>query len=53
MTARRKRGRINRDQTFDEFLSAEGLMDKCEELAIKEIIAHQIKLAIDKKGLSQ
>ncbi|MDI3468325.1 MAG: hypothetical protein OJF62_000388 [Pseudolabrys sp.] len=49
----RKKGAIDRSETFDEFLAGEGLLAETEDLAIKEIIADQIKVAMDKKGLSK
>ena len=54
MTARKKKkGSIDRSESFDEFLAREGLLAETEDAAIKEIIADQIKLAMDKKGLSK
>lgn len=58
MTARKKpvrkaRGRIDRSETFDEFLDREGLLAETEDAAIKEIIADQIRVAMDKKGLTK
>src|SRR3989304_488786 len=50
---KRKRGYVDHSETFDEFLAKEGLLAETEESAIKEIIADQIKLAMDKKGLSK
>lgn len=35
----RGRGRVARDETFDEFLEREGMLTETEELALKEIIA--------------
>jgi predicted DNA-binding protein (UPF0251 family) len=50
---KRKRGYVDQSETFDEFLAKDGLLAETEETAIKEIIADQIKLAMDKKGLSK
>ncbi len=50
---KRKRGYVDHSETFDEFLAKDGLLAETEESAIKEIIADQIKLAMDKKGLSK
>ncbi|HEX5507001.1 MAG TPA: Fis family transcriptional regulator [Pseudolabrys sp.] len=53
-TARKKsKGRIDRNETFDEFLAKEGLLSETEDAAIKEIIADQIRAAMNKKGLSK
>jgi hypothetical protein len=51
--AKRKKGAIDRSETFDEFLASEGLLADTEDMAIKEIIADQIQAAMDKKGLSK
>ena len=41
------------DETFDEFLASEGLLAVCEEDAIKEIIADQIRAAMKAQGLTK
>lgn len=50
---KKKKGRIDRSESFDEFLARDGLLAETEDAAIKEIIADQIKVAMDKKGLSK
>ena len=50
---RKKKGTIDRRESFDEFLEKDGLLAETEDAAIKEIIADQIKVAMDKKGLSK
>jgi antitoxin HicB len=50
---KKKKGYIDRTETFDEFLDKEGLLAETEDAAIKEIIADQIKVAMDKQGLSK
>lgn len=50
---KQKKGRIDRSESFDEFLAADGLLAETEDAAVKEIIADQIKVAMDKKGLSK
>jgi antitoxin HicB len=50
---RRKGGTIDRNKSFDEFLAKDDLLAETEDAAIKEIIADQIKVAMDKKGLSK
>ena len=50
---KKKGGRIDRSETFDEFLARDGLLAEAEDTAIKEIIADQIKVAMGKKGLSK
>ena len=48
-----KKARVDRSESFDAFLTQEGLLAETEDAAIKEIIADQIKIAMDKKGLSK
>ena len=50
---KRKKGRIDRSETFDEFLGRDGLLAEAEDTAIREIIADQIRVATDKKGLTK
>jgi len=52
-TRRRRKGSIDRGETFDEFLAKEGLLAETEDAAIKEIIADQIKVAMDLQHLSK
>ena len=51
--AKKKKGYIDRSETFDEFLDKEGLLSETEDAAVKEIIADQIRVAMDKQGLSK
>jgi hypothetical protein len=46
-------GGIARDETFDEFLGAEGRLAEAEELAVKELIAEQIKAEMNARGLTK
>jgi antitoxin HicB len=41
------------DETFDDFLASENLLAVCEEDAIKEIIADQIRAAMKAQHLSK
>jgi hypothetical protein len=50
---RRKKGSIDRNESFDEFLGSEGLLAETEDLAIKEIIADQIQAAMAQKGITK
>ena len=52
-TKKAQKGSIDRSETFNEFLAGDGLLAESEDAAIKEIIADQIKVAMDKKGLSK
>ena len=47
------RGRLARDETFDEFLEREGMLAEAEELALKEIIADQIRETMEERGLTK
>ncbi len=51
MTERQKKGRIG--SSFDDFLAEEGILEECEERAIKRILADQVKAAMEKEGLSK
>ncbi len=53
MKKKRKSGYVDRSETFDEFLAKDGILAETEDSAIKEIIADQIKVAMDKQGLSK
>jgi DNA-binding Xre family transcriptional regulator len=51
--AKKKKSRIDRSETFDDFLAKDGLLAESEDAAIKDIIADQIKVAMDKQGLTK
>jgi len=53
MKKKRKKGYIDQSETFDEFLAKDGLLAETEESAIKEIIADQIRIAMDKQNLTK
>ena len=44
------KGRIATDETFDDFLNEQGLLADAEELAIKELIAEQLRSAMEQQG---
>jgi antitoxin HicB len=48
-----RRGSIDRSESFDEFLEKEGLLAETEDAAVKEIIADQIRVAMDEKHLNK
>jgi len=48
-----KRGYIDRSETFDQFLAKDGLLAETEDAALKEIIADQIKVAMNSEGLTK
>ena len=47
------RGRVNRAETFDEFLAADGLLAETEDAALKQVIADQVKAAMAEKHLTK
>jgi len=49
----RKKGYIDRRESFDEFLAKDGLLAEAEDSAIKEIVADQLKVAMEKQKLSK
>jgi DNA-binding Xre family transcriptional regulator len=51
--SKKKKGSIDRSETFDEFLAEQGLLAETEDAAIKEIIADQIKDAMHDQHLSK
>jgi antitoxin HicB len=40
-------------ETFDEFLATQGLLEDCEDRAIKEVIAQQLAEAMKDQGLTK
>jgi antitoxin HicB len=44
----RKKGSVDRSETFDDFLEKDGLLAQTEDAAIKQIIADRIRAATDK-----
>jgi antitoxin HicB len=48
-----KRGYVDHSETFDEFLAKDGLLAETEDAALKEIIADQIKVAMNAEGLTK
>jgi len=49
--ATRKRGRVR--SSFDEFPAEQRILEKCEEQAVKQILADQIKAAMEKDRLTK
>ena len=46
------KGRIS-EETFDEFLADQGILEDCEEVAIKRVLAYQIKEAMAAQHISK
>ncbi|HWP26116.1 MAG TPA: Fis family transcriptional regulator [Xanthobacteraceae bacterium] len=49
----KRKGYVDRSETFDSFLAKQGLLAETEDEAIKQIIADQIRVAMDKQGLTK
>jgi transcriptional regulator GlxA family with amidase domain len=47
-----KKGRVSAE-TFDEFLAEQGMLEACEDHAVKELIAEQLAEAMHAQGLSK
>jgi antitoxin HicB len=41
------------EETFDEFLASQGMLEACEDHAIKELIAEQLAAAMEEQGLTK
>ena len=52
MTNRESKGQIS-DETFDQFLADQGMLEDAEEVAIKRVLAWQIAEAMKAQGLSK
>jgi antitoxin HicB len=52
MTNRESNGRIS-EETFDDFLAGQGLLEDAEEIAIKRVLAWQITEAMKAQGLTK
>jgi antitoxin HicB len=50
--ARKKKGSVSAE-TFDDFLAGQGMLESCEDHAIKEMIADQLAAAMKEQGLTK
>lgn len=50
---KKKKGYVDRSETFDEFLAKDGILAETEDAALKEIIADQIKVAMSEERISK
>ena len=46
------KGRVSAE-TFDEFLTSQGMLENCEEVAIKRVLAWQIAEAMKAQGITK
>lgn len=53
MSGKTRKGRIAKDETIDDFLNEQGILAETEELAIKELIAEQIRSAMAHEGVTK
>jgi DNA-binding phage protein len=51
MAAKRKASMS--EETFDDFLASQGMLEVCEDHAIKEIIAEQLAAAMAEQGITK
>jgi len=51
VTSKRK-GNVS-TETFDDFLADQGILEACEDHAIKELVAEQLAEAMEKQGLTK
>ena len=51
MTKKRK-GSVSQE-TFDDFLASQGMLEACEDHAIKDIIAEQLAAAMEEQGITK
>jgi adenine-specific DNA methylase len=49
----RKKGHVDRSETFDDFFAGQGILAETEEAALKQVISDQIKSAMKSEGLSK
>ena len=49
---KKKKARLS-EETFDEFLSEQGMLGTCEERAIKDVIAEQLAEAMKAQGITK
>lgn len=52
MMGKESKGRIS-EETFDDFLAGQGLLEDAEEIAIKRVLAWQITEAMKAQGLTK
>jgi antitoxin HicB len=53
MNMKKKKKASISQETFDEFLAGQGLLEACEDHAIKEIIAEQLAAAMREQGITK
>jgi transcriptional regulator GlxA family with amidase domain len=52
MMAQKQKSGVSQE-SFDDFLAGQGLLEACEDHAIKEMIAEQLAAAMEQQGLTK
>jgi antitoxin HicB len=52
MMTKKRKGSVSQE-TFDDFLANQGILEACEDHAIKELIAEQIAAAMEEQGITK
>lgn len=47
------KGYVDRSESFDDFLDADGLLEETEAIALKQVIADQLRAAMAEEGLTK
>ena len=47
----KKKGKVG--SSFDDFLAEQGILEECQEQAVKQVLADQIKAAMEKDRLTK
>jgi hypothetical protein len=50
--ARKGKGVVS-TESFDEFLAGQGILDACEDHAVKELIAERLAVTMEEQGLAK
>jgi antitoxin HicB len=50
--SRKRKGRVS-EETFDDFLAGKGMLEACEDHAVKELIAEQLAAAMEEQGITK
>jgi antitoxin HicB len=49
----KRKGKIDRSETFDDFLATDGLLEETENAALKQVIADQVMAAMTAKQITK
>ncbi|RWX77221.1 Fis family transcriptional regulator [Neorhizobium lilium] len=47
------KGYVDKSESFDDFLQADGLLEETEAIALKQVIADQVRAAMTENGLTK